>query len=131
MDANLQYILKRIPLKYIVIEKIPSIKISVKSNIPIICSCGQEQIIQIASVQRTINRTGKYQCVKCGLKEKYENDPSYVKSISIGVSKSWTDVKKERQSVISKNMWFKDGFRELQRNKSIAAWDDAEKRKKA
>lgn len=121
-----------IPKELIDLEYIENLdsKITRKDKIHIICSCGRKQFIQIASIVRVIKRTSSYQCNSCSIKLLHQNE-EFVKKHSNGIKKSWTEEKKQKQSIISKKLWSNPEFKEKQRVLSNQLWDSEEKRQKA
>ena len=101
-----------------------------KSEVYAVCKCGNERLIKLASILRVIKRTGSYQCNSCAVKNKWD-DPSYAQRHKDGVSNSWTKSKRQKQSVISRDLWSDSKFREKQRTLSIELWDDKDKREEA
>lgn len=96
------------------------------SFVTVRCKCGPVTS-QIASVQKTLKRTGSYQCKPCGLAEK-RKDPTWRENIAKGTKKSWTQEKKDRQSVISKGLWSDGGFHDRVVASDVKTWSNVELR---
>lgn len=92
-----------------------------------LCGCGKEKTIQVASILRVVRRTGVYRCLSCSTTSLYE-DPEFREKNSSAIKKSWTDERKKKQSVISKNMWSNPHMSEYLRQASINAWSDPDRR---
>ena len=101
-----------------------SVKLTGKSVLDIICPvCHNEIKLQIASIKRTITRIGSYRCISCGMKEKH-TDPSYKEKHKQSVLDSWTDEKKIKQSIISKDLWSDPKFKQKITDSSKESWLD-------
>lgn len=105
-------------------------KLTGSSVITVVCACGLEQSLKIASIVRTIKRVGSYRCVSCGMKAKHQ-DPEYRKNHRAGVVKSWSEERKQNRSNISKLQWQDDIFRARITDASNGAWQNPNKRLEA
>lgn len=102
-----------------------------KEKVIAVCNiCKKESLIQAASLSRVVRRTGSYQCVLCALEEK-RKDPKFIEHQKIGSKNSWTEKRKQNQSVISKKLWSDYNFSKKLTDASIKAWSDPEKRRGA
>jgi hypothetical protein len=120
-----------IPLSVVDVSLIPDdAKLSGKTVVTAICSCGKRKQIQIASILRVIQRTGQYRCMSCA-STALNKDPEFRKKTSAGVKKSWTDERKKKQSLISLKMWSDPTFSSRLRSLSISYWSDPLHRKES
>jgi very-short-patch-repair endonuclease len=105
-------------------------RVSGSSVVRIVCACGVRKDLKVASVLRTISRSGGYRCVSCAMKAKH-SDPSYQESHRVGLIKSWTDEKRQKQSYISKSLWEDSAFAKKITDSSAKAWESPERRREA
>jgi len=96
------------------------------SVITVICACGMEQSLKVASVVRTIRRVGFYRCISCGMKAKHQ-EPEYQRIHRNGVIEAWSEDRRKNRSNISKQQWLDPTFRTAVTNASKRAWQDAGK----
>ncbi len=106
------------------------VRVSGSSSIGVLCACGAKKTVKVASVIRTVRRSGVYRCMSCSITEKHK-DPAYQKSHSAGIVESWTPEKRERQSAISKDLWSDPSFVEKVTDSSTEAWKSPERRREA
>lgn len=106
------------------------VRVSGATVIGVLCGCGAKKTVKVASILRTVRRSGVYRCMSCSMTEKHK-DPAYQKSHSAGIVESWTPEKREKQSAISKDMWADPSFADKVTDSSTEAWSSSERRKVA
>lgn len=105
-------------------------KLTNSTVIKVSCPCGSSKDLKVSSLVRTLRRSGNYLCMSCRITEKHQ-DPSYSSDHRKGIRDSWSEERRDEQSVRSKRMWADEAFRESVTSSSMAAWDDEERRRGA
>ena len=83
-----------------------------KSKVVAVCSkCGLNWKTSLKSIRQTLNKGSDILCIKCRAKN------------------SWTDSRKQQQSLISKQLWKDELFKQNQSEKLTEYWKDPVLRK--